>query len=275
MKLLIFILKTKKDFLKEKIINELNKKKIKILDLFSGTQSVYKAIKNLNYDFDYKGLDIFSPQRENIIFDLSQENIIPKLLKLLKKWKPDFIWASPPCYAFSRATCINGGTLAFELKNRKLKIRTNFKQVKHQQYIKFAADPKWQKKQQKKGILGLRMIENTIKIIKYFNVPFAIENPATALSRFIFIDQYNLFSRKTHYCKYGFKYKKDTYIYSNNFFLNLKVCDHPKHKIRLCSSDKEIKEQPKMANNTYRSQIPPKLIKDILKQLLLKSVKKK
>jgi hypothetical protein len=59
-----------------------NNKKIKILDLFAGGQSVKKALKNEN--IEYKGIDILAPSlNDNIIFDLSQDNIVEKLKKEL------------------------------------------------------------------------------------------------------------------------------------------------------------------------------------------------
>ena len=161
---------------------------IRILDLFAGTQSVKKALNDLNVDFEYKGIDIFSPEGENLILDLSKKNVLPKIAKLLGNWKPNFVWASPPCYAFSRATCINNGTLAFEIdKNKMPKLRKNFKEIQHSQYIKFKNDPKWQKAQIQKGIDGLQFIDNTMEIIKFYKANFIIENPASAISKYIYI----------------------------------------------------------------------------------------
>ena len=115
---------------------------VKILDLFAGTQSVKKALNN--YNIDYKGVDI---KGDNIILDLSQNNIIKRLKSKLGNWKPDFIWASPICYPFSRAQCITNGTLSFEIANKKIFMRKNFEQITHSQYQKFKNDLKWQHKQ--------------------------------------------------------------------------------------------------------------------------------
>lgn len=52
---------------------------LKILDLFAGTQSIKKTFP----ECDYRGVDIYSPEGENIILDLSQENIVEKLLEKL------------------------------------------------------------------------------------------------------------------------------------------------------------------------------------------------
>ena len=53
--------------------------KIKILDLFSGTQSVKKALILKNIDYEYYGIDIYSPEDENIILDLSQDDIVLRM----------------------------------------------------------------------------------------------------------------------------------------------------------------------------------------------------
>ena len=88
---------------------------IKVLDLFAGTQSVKNALNE--FDIDYKGIDIYSPEGENIILDLTQDNIVERLLEKLGNWKPDFIWASPVCNKFSLGSVVKGGgNICFEVK---------------------------------------------------------------------------------------------------------------------------------------------------------------
>ena len=76
---------------------------IKVLDLFAGTQSVKKALEEkygiekwyqsnkndflwIGWDYysnqfiEYIGVDIYSPEGQNLIFDLTQDNIVEKLL---------------------------------------------------------------------------------------------------------------------------------------------------------------------------------------------------
>jgi hypothetical protein len=62
-------------------------KTIKVLDLFSGVQSVKKSLKfikkELNINLEYYGVDIYSPEDQNLIVDLSKENALENLKKKL------------------------------------------------------------------------------------------------------------------------------------------------------------------------------------------------
>lgn len=235
--------------------------KIKVLDLFAGTQSVRKALKGLN--IDYKGIDIYSPEGENLILSLSQPFIIEKLKKLLGDWKPDFIWASPVCTPFSRATCIKNGTLSYEIINGELKIRKDFSYITHKAYVSKINDLHFQEKHKAKGYQGLFFMENTIKIIKHFNVPFAIENPANALSKYI-LGKYFI-KNNTNYCMYGFSYKKPTSIYTDKE-LNLLKCNHKTHTHRISGMPSKDGKLP-ISGNKERSRVPEKLIQEIFRKV--------
>ena len=239
-------------------------KTIKILDLFSGTQSVKKAFPNS----EYIGIDIFQPNNnDNIILDLSQDNIIEKLLeKLPKNWKPNIIWASPLCTTFSRATCIPNGTLSYVNENGKLRLRTHkeFLYITHNNYINYVNSKEWREQQIKKGILGVKLIKNTLEIINYFKVPFAIENPRTSLMKLLLP---NLKHNYCSYCMYGFDYRKNTTIFSN-VKLNLLKCNHKgKHKNNISGKGLKASGIKCIGGNTKRSMVPPQLIKDIIEQL--------
>lgn len=262
---------------------------IKVLDLFAGTQSVRKALNEMykivywhydngiHYGYDenqyenppiieYIGIDIYSPEAQNIHLDLTQDNIVEKLKEVLGDWKPDFIWASPLCTPFSRATSIVNGTLAYRIIDGILNIRTaeEFKEITHKAYVKHIEKPEFIKKHQELGRIGLALFNNTKEIINYYNVPFAIENPAMATSKYI-LKEY--IKNDTTYCMYGFDYKKRTSIYSNKK-LNLKVCNHKgNHKLVMSGSPAKTGLKPAPSNNKDRSIVPPKLIKEIITQL--------
>lgn len=145
----------------------------KVLDLFSGTQSVKKGLKKMNIDFEYYGIDIYSPEEENIILDLSEENIVEKLKKKLPEgWHPDFIWASPVCDKFSIASAVKGGNVYFEKIKNGIKIRENFKPLLNSQY---------KNKDHQEAIneakFAIKLVQNMNLIIKYYNCDFVIENP--------------------------------------------------------------------------------------------------
>ena len=152
---------------------------IKVLDLFAGTQSVKKALEQMSVQFEYIGIDIYSPEWDlqnksgsksykNEFLDLSRDQIVQKLLKVLpKNWKPDFIWASPPCNVFSRAITGTGGNYYFDEDkiNKTIKIKNanfgkgNNRKVyltigEHQGHINSSAKK------------GLKMFENTKKDLK-------------------------------------------------------------------------------------------------------------
>ena len=100
---------------------------LKVLDLFAGTQSVRKALDKFNVEYEYYGIDIYSPEEENIIQDLTSNNVIEELIgKLPKGWKPDFIWASPVCNKFSVAITGKGGNYYFEVKEKSIIPRENW-----------------------------------------------------------------------------------------------------------------------------------------------------
>ena len=94
------------------------------------------------------------------------------------------------------------------------------------------------------------MFRNTKIIIDYFKVPFAIENPAYALSQYI-LKEYK--REVVNYCQYGQDRKKPTAIYTN-FAFKGKKCNH--------------KRKHTMTHNTMnykdRASVPPKLIRDII-----------
>jgi hypothetical protein len=229
---------------------------VKILDLFSGTQSVRKALDTMDIEYEYYGIDIYSPEEENLILDLSQDDIVEKVVAALPKgWIPDFIWASPVCNKFSIATAIKGGTLYFEKIKNGIKIRENFEVLKDTQYKN-----KSHSEITTATKFAISLVENMNKILDYYNVDYVIENPRS--SYMVYYLNPMLVANKVDYCMYGFDYKKPTTIYSN-YNLDLKLCNH---------SIKHIK-WGEINNNTFsnnksryeqRASVPPLLIKQIL-----------
>ena len=107
------------------------------------------------------------------------------------------------------------------------------------------------------------MFENTKKIINHFNVPFAIENPAYAYSRYIMTEYV---ANICNYCMYGLSYKKATTIYSN-IKLSLLKCNHKGlHDARLKTMDNT--GQTFITNYIDRARVPANLIYSVFLQLL-------
>ena len=232
----------------------------KILDLFSGTQSVKKGLDLLNIEYEYYGIDIYSPEEENIILDLSQDNIVEKLLELLPKdWKPDFIWASPVCNKFSIATAVKGGTVYFEKIKNGIKPRENLEPLQNTVYKNVTIE-----KIKDDTSLHLKLVENMQKILDHYNTDFVIENPRTSYISYFLNPLY--VKNEVDYCMYGYEYQKATSIYSN-YVLNLKRCNHKgKHETKLGTN----RGNKKTSKTTYaeRSSVPPLLIQEILKHFI-------
>jgi hypothetical protein len=224
----------------------------KVLDLFSGTQSVLKGLllKGLvrNIDFEYYGIDIYSPEGENIILDLSQDDIVDKVIKVLPKdWKPDFIWASPVCNKFSVVNRMKNGNFYYEKTQNGLKPREDY-------------DCKWPFNYENKNleeargdaILHLKLVDNMLKIIEYYDCDFVIENPLHSFMERLM--PFDFKKNRADYCAYGFDYQKPTAIYSR-YLLPLYKCSGD-HEHKLSVQD--------MSNYARKSSVPPKLIEQIL-----------
>lgn len=225
---------------------------IKVLDLFSGTQSVRKALGDYGCEYEYYGIDIYSPEEENIILDLSQNDIVNRVVELLpKNWKPNFIWASPVCSRFSIATSTKGGNLYFERIPTGIKVRDDMSVLdwRHRNYTKEYI--------QSEATLHLKLVSNMQLILDYYDVDFIIENPRTSFMIHILNPLY--VPNKVDYCMYGFKYQKPTTIYSN-YVLDLKRCNHEEHEQTFQTHTRDYKK---------RASVPPKLIIDIFKKFNL------
>lgn len=91
-----------------------------IFDFFSGTGSSTQAFKDAGHTVITFELDDFFEATEHAnVFDLNAADLIAKY------GQPDFVWASPPCTAFSVASMGHhwgGGVRAYEPKTEAAKI---------------------------------------------------------------------------------------------------------------------------------------------------------
>lgn len=91
-----------------------------VFDLFSGTGSSTQAFKDAGHTVITFELDDFFEATEHVdVFNLNAKDLINKY------GQPDFVWASPPCTAFSVASMGHhwgGGVRAYEPKTEAAKI---------------------------------------------------------------------------------------------------------------------------------------------------------
>lgn len=211
---------------------------INLLELFAGSRSIGKAAESLGMNVfssdinAFEGIDYVTDIRE---FDTKN---VP--------FKPDIIWASPPCTYFSVASI-----------------------GKH-----------WNKDNTPKSdnaLLGVEFVQKTIDIIKELQpVYWFIENPRGKLRKLDImttLDQHKLSSRvfdfvERHtvtYCGYGDSRMKPTDIWTNcPYWIPLPMCKNgaPCH-IRAPRGSRTGTQGLK--GNYERSKIPEELCLDIMK----------
>tara|TARA_R100001460_G_scaffold125_1_gene491 strand:+ start:5073 stop:5705 length:633 start_codon:yes stop_codon:yes gene_type:complete len=204
---------------------------MKVLELFAGSRSIGKEAEK-------QGFDVFSVDINNF----KNINLVIDILDLEKKmipFKPDIIWASPPCTYFSVAS------------------------IGH--HWNEDHTPKT-----KEAELGIKILNKTLSIFKWFpKAKFYMENPVGKMRRKVKgIDRTTI-----TYCSYGDKRMKPTDIWSNNIYdiFNIngwkprpicyagnKHCHHEEAPRGSKTGTQGLKD------NYERSKIPNQLCKEIL-----------
>ncbi len=154
--------------------------KLKVLELFSGTESFSKVARERGHKTFTIDMDrSFNPDLciDILDLDISDASMIPDEFKNL-----DIVWASPPCTTFSVAS------------------------IRHY----------WEDRKPKneKALQGIEIVKKTIEIIKQLKPKFfIIENPRGMLRKQYFMQE--LKRDTVTYCQYGSAVQKPTDLWNN------------------------------------------------------------
>lgn len=204
---------------------------MKILELFSGSGDMARHFREL----DFKSFTIDNNKdfenHTDLIIDILK--VTPEMI-IEKFGRPDVIWASPPCTAFSVASIGHhwtGGKGAYIPK-------TEF------------------------AILSKKIVEHTLYLIQELNPKiYFIENPRGVLRKMPFMQNLNRYT--ITYCQYGDNRMKPTDIWTNFINPNFKpMCKNgaPCH----VSAPRGSKTGTQgLKNNYLRSLIPKEFCKYI------------
>ena len=204
---------------------------MKLLELFAGSRSIGKIAERMKFEVLSSDINDF----ENISYVKNILEFNPSEIQ----FRPDVIWASPPCTSFSVASLgyhWGGGNKAYIPKTESAK-------------------------------LGIEIAKKTIEIINYYKPKYYfIENPRGLLRKMDFMQ--NLPRYTISYCQYGDDRMKPTDIWTNNIFWNPRpICKNGE----ACHDEapRGSKTGTQGLSNAYeRSKIPRLLCYDILKSCL-------
>lgn len=154
---------------------------MKVLDLFSGTQSIAKEFRakghqtyTVELDKKHEGIDWYED-----ILNISAQDIIDRF------GYPDVIWASPPCEKFSVASI-----------GKYWKKGSNVPATEE-------------------SMFALKLLEHTVKLIKDLNPKFFfIENPRGKMRKMDCMQELPRYT--VTYCQYGDTRMKPTDLWTNH-----------------------------------------------------------
>tara|TARA_R110000787_G_scaffold69790_1_gene155206 strand:+ start:20583 stop:21326 length:744 start_codon:yes stop_codon:yes gene_type:complete len=209
-------------------------KKLKVLELFAGSRSFSKVAESNGFETfttDFKNFEKIDYVVDILKFDVSK---VP--------FKPDIIWASPPCTTFSIASCYHHWT-----KERQPKSDASKK--------------------------GIEIVKKTLEIINHFNPEFFfIENPRGLLRKMDFMENVGVRNTIT-YCQYDLdlpleqRRMKPTDIWTNHLkWKPRKMCKNGMKCHQSAPRGSRTGTQG-IKGNYLRSVIPSQLCEEIIESL--------
>jgi len=198
---------------------------MKILELFSGTESFSKVARERGHEvFTVDNKLEFNPDLCKDILDLKPGDI---------PFKPDIIWASPPCQGFSVATIGRNW-------NKNHTPKTDLAQ------------------------LSIDLVCKTLQLINNFMPKYYfIENPRGKLRKMHFMSVKN---RKTvTYCQYGDNRMKPTDIWTNNEGWKPRLMCKPRANCHISAPRGSKTGTQGLKNSIERGIVPRELCEDIIK----------
>lgn len=200
---------------------------MKILELFSGTESFSNVARGLGHEvFTIDINDVFNPDLCMNILDIN-EKLIP--------FKPDIIWASPPCQCFSVASIGSSWIGNYQPK----RVET---------------------------ALGMAYVLKTLELIKKLKPKYwFIENPRGVLRKMEFMN--NDLRKTVTYCQYGDTRMKPTDIWTNCKSWNPKPMCKNGDKCHTPAPRGSKTGTQGLKDNIQRSVIPAELCLEILRSI--------
>lgn len=208
---------------------------VKTLELFAGSRSFSKVAESYGFETYTTDLEPFEHITEVCdIFDFDTQKLIERY------GRPDVIWASPPCTAFSVASISHHWNMDKTPKTEKARY-------------------------------GLRMVAKTLEIIKKL-VPKAyfLENPRGMLRKTAIVKSIPLLKTVT-YCSYGDMRMKPTDVWTNYDFQSRPMCHNGNRECHHEPSPRGSHHSGTQSSQSAfeRSRIPPALFEDIFNELFV------
>jgi len=227
---------------------------MRVLELFSGTQSVSKAFHSINKNIEIISLDIEKKFNPTHLCDIMNFDY-----KQYPKNHFDIIWSSFPCNYFSRMRRTNIG-----------------------KFIKGGNGKRYTREllEEEEKTKGLPPLLKSKEIIEYFKPEFYfLENPdGSKADNYIKVHGsdpflYGINKYVVSYCKYGFNYRKNTIIWTNAVGFNAKLCkndcDHIENKKHIMTIAR-LGGQTSFKNKCLKYRIPPLLLCDLFHHIGVK-----